>query len=71
MKRVIESIPTKTDELFATPIEWNVVDAAFVSAKIEPWVKKKITAFIGDEEPTLVEFIATKLKDHSEARFCH
>lgn len=68
MKRVIESIPTKTEELFAAAIEWEVVDEPFVKAKIEPWVKKKIIQFIGEEEPTLVEFICTKVKDHSDAK---
>ena len=30
--------------------------------RIQPWVNKKIKEYIGDEEPTLVEFICGKVK---------
>jgi RNA-binding protein 25 len=69
MKRVIDSIPTRTEDLFAAAIDWNVVDKAFVVTKIQPWIKKKITAFIGEEEPSLVEFIVGKLIAKSEAKY--
>jgi RNA-binding protein 25 len=68
MKKVIDSIPTRTEDLFATAIDWDVVDKAFVTTKIQPWIKKKITAFIGEEEPSLVEFIVGKLIAKSEAK---
>jgi len=29
--------------------------------RIQPWITKKIVEYIGEEEPTLVEFICSKV----------
>ncbi len=33
--------------------------------RIKPWVNKKIVEYIGEEEPTLTEFICQKVMAHS------
>ena len=33
--------------------------------RIRPWVNKKIVEYIGDEEPTLSNFICEKVMTHS------
>ena len=33
--------------------------------RIKPWVNKKIVEYIGEEEPTLTEFICQKVMSHS------
>ena len=69
MKKVIEGIPTTVNDLFAATLDWEVADAAFVSSRIEPWVKKKIILFIGEEEPSLVQFICKRVSERIDARF--
>lgn len=68
VKKIIEGIPTKTDELFSYAIDWTPVTKQFVDAKVEPWVKKKITQLIGEEEKSLIEFICGKISEHADAR---
>ena len=34
--------------------------------RIKPWVNKKIVEYIGEEEPTLTEFICQKVMAHSK-----
>ena len=29
--------------------------------RVSPWIKKKIVEYIGEEEPTLVDFICNKV----------
>lgn len=35
--------------------------------RIRPWINKKITEYIGEEEQALLDFICTKLQAHSSA----
>ncbi|XP_061173330.1 RNA-binding protein 25-like [Saccostrea echinata] len=65
IKQLIESIPTAKDELFAYPLDWNIVDQVLMDKRIKPWVNKKIIEYIGEEEPTLTEFICQKVMARS------
>lgn len=65
IKHLIESIPTAKDELFAYPLDWNIVDQSLMDKRIKPWVNKKIVEYIGEEEPTLTEFICQKVMSKS------
>ena len=38
-----------------------MVDAQLMEKRIRPWVNKKITEYIGEPEPTLTEFICSKV----------
>lgn len=31
--------------------------------RIKPWINKKIIEYIGEEEPTLVDFVCSKVSD--------
>ncbi|KHN76938.1 RNA-binding protein 25 [Toxocara canis] len=61
IKDLIERIPTAKDELFAFPIHWNYVDKTLVDLRVKPWVSKKITDYIGEEEASLVDFVCEKV----------
>ena len=37
--------------------------------RIIPWIKKKLTEIIGDEEPTLVDFVSTRLKAKTKPEY--
>ncbi|KAK7104388.1 RNA-binding protein 25-like isoform X2 [Littorina saxatilis] len=65
IKGLIESIPTAKDELFNYPLDWSIVDQPLMDKRIKPWVTKKIVEYIGEEEPTLTDFICQKVVAHS------
>jgi len=65
IKGLIESIPTAKDELFSYPLDWSIVDQSLMDKRIKPWVTKKIVEYIGEEEPTLTDFICQKVVAHS------
>ncbi|KAI0986134.1 hypothetical protein GJ496_005748 [Pomphorhynchus laevis] len=61
IKMLIESIPTTRSELFAYPIDWAQLDDSMMATRVKPWVNKKIIEYIGEEEPTLTDFICQKI----------
>lgn len=67
IKELISEIPTDRDKLFSYTIEWDFVDKTLMEKRIRPWVNKKVTEFIGEQEEALVDFICTKLNSHSSA----
>ncbi|XP_015923436.1 RNA-binding protein 25 isoform X4 [Parasteatoda tepidariorum] len=68
IKNLIEKIPTEKIELFAYSLDWTVVDKVLMEKRIRPWINKKIVEYIGEEEPTLVEFICSKIMAGSAAQ---
>lgn len=62
-KELIGRIPTGKTELFAFPIGWEEVDQGLIDKRVRPWVNKKILEYIGEEEPSLVDFICAKIRD--------
>ena len=67
LKNLIDSIPTKKEELFQYVVDWDQVDQAMMKNKIHPWVAKKIVEYIGEDEPTLVAFICSRLSERTTA----
>jgi len=61
IKNLIERIPTAKEELFAYKLDWSIVDSTLMDKRIKPWVNKKMIEYIGEEEPTLTEFICSKV----------
>lgn len=61
IKQLIESIPTGKEELYAFVVDWDIVDTNLMDKRIKPWITKKIVEYIGEEEPTLTEFICQKV----------
>jgi len=63
LKAMIATIPAQRDELFAAPVEWDVAGAADIAEKkIRPWVGKKMVEFLGEDEPTLVNYVIGKMQ---------
>ncbi|CAL8316985.1 unnamed protein product [Boreogadus saida] len=68
IKSLIEKIPTAKPELFSYPLDWTMVDATLMERRVRPWINKKIIEYIGEEEPTLVEFVCSKVMAHGTAQ---
>ncbi|XP_075904840.1 RNA-binding protein 25 isoform X2 [Nelusetta ayraudi] len=65
IKSLIEKIPTARPELFSYSLDWTMVDSTLMDRRIRPWINKKIIEYIGEEEPTLVDFVCSKVMAHS------
>jgi len=61
IKSLIEKIPTDKTDLFAYNIDWDLVDGQLMEKRIRPWVNKKIAEYIGEPEPSLTDFICSKV----------
>merc|ERR1712113_454543 len=61
IKSLIEKIPTDKAALFEYNIDWGLVDNQLMEKRIRPWVNKKIAEYIGEPEPTLTDFICSKV----------
>ncbi|XP_046400942.1 RNA-binding protein 25-like isoform X1 [Ischnura elegans] len=61
IKTLIEKIPTEKEALFAFQLDWAAVDNQLMERRIRPWIHKKIIEYIGEPEPTLVDFICSKV----------
>ncbi|XP_078162933.1 splicing factor PWI domain-containing protein / RNA recognition motif (RRM)-containing protein isoform X2 [Carex rostrata] len=66
-KQLIDMIPRTKEELFAFEVNWTVYDKHEIHERMRPWVSKKITEFLGEEEETLVDYIVSCTKDHVQA----
>lgn len=67
VKKLVESIPTDRDELFAYKIDWDQLDAQLMEKRIKPWINKKIIEYIGEEEPSVTDFICTNIQSRTRA----
>lgn len=61
IKSLIDKIPTEKTALFAFQLDWAAVDNQLMERRIRPWINKKIIEYIGEPEPTLVDFICSKV----------
>lgn len=61
IKSIIDKIPTEKNDLFNYHLDWNEIDSVLMDKKIRPWINKKIIEYIGEPEPTLVDFICSKV----------
>lgn len=60
IKNIIDKIPTEKNALFNYPLDKTEIDST-IEKKIRPWINKKIIEYIGEPEPTLVDFICSKV----------
>jgi len=62
MRRLIQQVPTDKQKAFAYDIDWDaVVDHNIIEKKLRPWVKKKVTEYLGAEESGMIDFIMRKV----------
>ncbi|KAI3452744.1 hypothetical protein Pfo_009407 [Paulownia fortunei] len=66
-KQLIDTIPKTKDELFSYEINWVIYDQNALQEKMRPWISKKITDFLGEEEVTLVDYIVSSTQEHVDA----
>ncbi|XP_021643579.2 RNA-binding motif protein 25 isoform X1 [Hevea brasiliensis] len=66
-KQLIDMIPKTKDELFSYEINWAVYDKHELHERMRPWISKKITEFLGEEETTLVDYIVSSTREHVKA----
>ncbi|XP_015076057.1 RNA-binding protein 25 isoform X3 [Solanum pennellii] len=66
-KQLIDMIPKTKDELFSYEINWATYDKNALHERMRPWISKKITDFLGEEEPTLVDYIVSSTQEHVKA----
>jgi RNA-binding protein 25 len=61
-KQIYECIPKNTDELLKFPINWSIVyKFDILENKIKSWLSKKLSEFLGEDEPELRAIIIKKL----------
>ena len=65
---LIESIPTEKKKLFKYEVDWSTYDASNLSESVQRWVSKKVAELLGEEEPSLVEFVVEKVGEHLSAK---
>ncbi|XP_057508293.1 RNA-binding motif protein 25 isoform X1 [Actinidia eriantha] len=66
-KQLIDLIPKTKDELFSYEINWAIYDKNELHDRMRPWISKKITEFLGEEETTLVDYIVSSTGEHVKA----
>ncbi|XP_019171232.1 PREDICTED: RNA-binding protein 25 isoform X2 [Ipomoea nil] len=66
-KQLIDMIPKTKNELFSYEINWAIYDKNELHERMRPWIAKKITEFLGEEEPTLVDYIVSSTQEHVKA----
>lgn len=59
-KQIIDKIPIEKIDLFNHPLDRAEIDGN-IKKKVQSWINKKIIEYIGEPEPTLVDFICSKL----------
>lgn len=68
-KQLIDTIPKTKEELFAYNVDWAIYDQHDLHERMRPWISKKITEFLGEEEVTLVDLIVTNTRKHVTAAY--
>ncbi|KAM5566759.1 RNA-binding protein 25 [Rosa sericea] len=63
-KQLIDMIPRTKEELFSYEINWAIYEKHALHERMKPWISKKITEFLGEEETTLVDYIVSSTQEH-------
>ncbi|KAI9017154.1 hypothetical protein BC832DRAFT_588428 [Gaertneriomyces semiglobifer] len=65
---LIGIIPTDKEGLWKWSIKWDVLDDSITSNKLRPWINKKVTEYMGAEEPDLVDFVISFVEKRTSAQ---
>jgi RNA-binding protein 25 len=66
VKELVATIPADREGLWSWPVKWEHLNPILLQKKIEPFLKKKVLEYIGDESLELVKFIIEKLGSQQE-----
>uniref|UniRef100_A0A913HTD2 PWI domain-containing protein n=2 Tax=Strongyloides stercoralis TaxID=6248 RepID=A0A913HTD2_STRER len=66
IKSIVNNIPKDKEELFKTPVLWELIDKDIIEKKIKPYVDSKIQEYLGDKEESLTAFILEKITNQSK-----
>jgi hypothetical protein len=66
VEKLISTIPTDKEQLFAKDLDWSLLDDNLMEKRIRPWVTKKIAEYMGEKEADLIDFVCTLLSDHKD-----
>lgn len=62
-KKLYEKIPTRKNELFKYPVNWEIIEKSNIyEKKLRPWVANRIKDLLGSEEEKVINLIVTKVK---------
>ncbi|KAJ3104635.1 hypothetical protein HDU97_009026 [Phlyctochytrium planicorne] len=67
IENLVKSIPADKENLIAFPIKWKYIDQTLVDSKLRPFISKKVTEVLGEEDKDLTEFIAGSVRKHISA----
>ncbi|KAL0490961.1 RNA-binding protein 25 [Acrasis kona] len=67
-KQIKKAVPKKKEELIHYAVNWEVVDKYNLIPRIKSYLVKKIRETLGDDEPTMMDFILTKMELHSQPK---
>mmetsp|Transcript_6210 Transcript_6210/g.8654 ORF Transcript_6210/g.8654 Transcript_6210/m.8654 type:complete len:448 (+) Transcript_6210:162-1505(+) len=67
LKKLVDNIPTKKEDLFSYAVNWKMVDEYdLIQSVMRPWIVKKIIEYLGEEEESLTSFMVSKLQAHCQ-----
>lgn len=61
---VLEKVPKTKETLFSFEIDWPIVESNdIIESKLKPWISNIIKELLGEEQPTLVEFVLQLIQE--------
>lgn len=69
IKALIAKVPTETNAVFSYKINWKAFDEGgdILRDKVKAWVAQKTSQLLGQEEPSMIDFIMSQLQSHTVA----
>jgi len=67
LQLLAEKVPVEKEKVFAYPLNWAAMEEAkIIEKRVIPWLSKKITEYLGEEEKSIIDFILGKLTSHTD-----
>ena len=63
-RQLAASLPDSTDGLFTWPVKWEHMPDSAITARIRPYVQKKVMDALGVQEDLLVDVIESIIRRH-------
>ena len=56
------AVPTESGDILSFDVNWDLIKDEFVEGTVRPWTSKQIAEYLGEEEPSMVDFVVEKVK---------